>query len=318
MKFELIIENNGEFYFPCVLDTVRWSTKRRGCPGELNFSVIQDDTLNFEEGNPVRLKIDDKNVFYGFVFTKKRDKQSIIKVTAYDQLRYLNNNDTYRFVNKTASDIIKIIAGDFNLNLGTIENTGFTIPKILEDNSKLFDIIYKALDMELTNTKNLYIFYDDFGKLTLTSLENMKVDLIIDEETGQNYDYKSTIDEETYNKIKIISENSDTEPRSIYIAQDGNNINKWGILQYFDTFTNGEDGKIKADSLLSLYNNKTRNLKITKAFGDTHVRAGSMPVVNLNLGDVKLKNYMMVEKCTHIFSESDHTMDLHLKGGDFA
>ena len=54
-----------------------------------------------------------------------------------------------------------------------------------------------------------------------------------------------------------------TKKRDVYITQDSSNINKWGILQYFDTLQKGENGQAKADALLKLYNKKTRNLKIT-------------------------------------------------------
>ena len=64
-------------------------------------------------------------------------------------------------------------------------------------------------------------------------------------------------------------------------------------------------------------NKKTRQLKIEKAFGDTRVRAGSLVVVNLNLGDTKVKNFMLVEKVTHVFRYEEHFMDLTLRGGEF-
>lgn len=89
------------------------------------------------------------------------------------------------------------------------------------------------------------------------------------------------------------------------------------ILQYFDTLQKGENGQAKADALLKLYNKKTRNLKITNALGDNRVRAGSMVVINLDLGDVKLKNWMLVEKCKHTYKEGEHWMDLTLRGGEF-
>ena len=114
---------------------------------------------------------------------------------------------------------------------------------------------------------------------------------------------------------KIKSET--TGKREVYIAQDGSNINQWGVLQYFDTLSKGENGQAKADALLSLYNKKTRSLKITKAIGDNRVRAGSMVVVNLDLGDMHLKNFMLVEKCKHTYKESEHWMDLTLRGGEF-
>lgn len=79
----------------------------------------------------------------------------------------------------------------------------------------------------------------------------------------------------------------------------------------------GENGQAKADALLKLYNKKTRNLKITNALGDNRVRAGSMVVINLDLGDMKVKNWMLVEKCKHTYKEGEHWMDLTLRGGEF-
>lgn len=42
-----------------------------------------------------------------------------------------------------------------------------------------------------------------------------------------------------------------------------------------------------------------------------------MVVINLDLGDVKLKNWMLVEKCKHTYKEGEHWMDLTLRGGEF-
>jgi len=143
------------------------------------------------------------------------------------------------------------------------------------------------------------------------------LNLLIDEETGENFDYTSSIDDQTYNKIKLTYDNEDTGKREVYIAQHGGNINQWGVLQYFDTLQKGENGQTKADALLSLYNKKTRNLSIKNALGDTRVRAGSMVVVMLYLGDVTVKNLMLVEKCKHEFKEGQHFMTLTLRGGEF-
>lgn len=324
MKVELLISNSSgtKAYIPVVEEGIEWTTERRSTPGKLTFSIVNDGKINFTEGSAVRLKIDGKAVFFGFVFTKKRDKKQIITVTAYDQLRYLNNKDTYVYENKTASQFIKMIAADFSLNLGAIEDTSYIIPSRIEENTSLFDMIENALDITLRNAKEMYVLYDDFGKLTLKNISSMYVGkpgayLMIDEETGENYDYTSSIDSDTYNKIKLTYDNEDTGKREVFIAQDSNHMNQWGILQYFDTLSKGENGQAKADALLKLYNSKTRTLKITNAFGDTRVRAGSMIVINLDLGDVKVKNFMMVEKVRHTFKLNQHFMDLTLRGGDF-
>lgn len=324
MNVELLVanESGSKVYQPAVEEGIEWTTQRAGTPGKLTFKVLKDDILDFTEGSAVRLKVDGDEVFYGFVFTKSRQKDQIITVTAYDQLRYLNNKDTKVYEGKTATQFIQMLAADYRLNVGDMEDTGYVIASRVEENSSLFDMIGNALDLTLTNTGNMFVLFDNFGKLTLKSLGKMRVGegdnyLMIDEETGENFDYKSSIDSQTYNKVKLTYDNEETGTREVYIAQSGENMNKWGILQYFDTLQKGENGQAKADALLKLYNKKTRNLKIQNAFGDNRVRAGSLIVVNLALGDMSVKNFMLVEKCIHTYKESEHWMTLTLRGGEF-
>lgn len=301
MSQELLIQNGSVVYAPVIQDEIVWTTERKGSPGKLEFKVLKDDIIKFEEGNAVSFKVDNNNVFYGFVFTKKREKDKIIQVTTYDQLRYLKNKSSYVYTNKRADELVKMIANDFLLNVGTLENTNYKIAKKSESNQSLFDIILNALDETIQYKKEMYVLYDDFGKLCLKNLERMKVGIIIDEETAQNYDYQSSIDTDTYNKIKLVYDNQETGKREVYIAQDTNNINNWGVLQYFDTIDEKTNGAVKAKTLLNLYNQKTRNLEIKKAIGDIRVRGGSLIIVNLDLGDVKLQNFMLVEKAKHTF-----------------
>lgn len=317
MYYELLIQHGSKVYQPIVTGEIQWQTERKGKAGSLTFKVVKDSTINFTEGDAVRLKADGKNVFYGFVFQKKRDKEGIITVTAYDQLRYLKNKDTYVYSNKTASEVVQMLAKDFNLQCGTLEDTKFKIESRVEDNQTLFDIIQNALDLTLQNKKELYILYDDFGKLTLKNIGNMKVGILIDEDTGENFDYTSSIDGETYNKIKLVYENEESGKREIYIAQDSSHVNQWGVLQYFETIDEKTNGKAKADALLSLYNQKTRKLTIKGAFGDVRVKAGTLVAVSLNLGDIVANSFLLVEQAKHSFSENFYTMDLTLRGGEF-
>ena len=227
MNQQLLIQNGNTVYEPVVQDEITWTTERKGAAGKLEFKIVKDDIINFEEGNPVAFKVDNTNLFYGFVFRKKRDKEQIIKTTAYDQLRYLKNKDTRVYVNKRADEVVRSIASDFQLNVGMLENTGYVIAKKAESNQSLFDIILNALDETIRNRKEMYVLYDDFGKLCLKNLERMKVGLVIDEETGENFDYESSIDSDTYNQIKLTYDNSDTGKREVYIAKDSSNIEKW-------------------------------------------------------------------------------------------
>lgn len=317
MAYELLIQNGDKVYQPAIEGDITWKTERKGYPGELKFNIIQDDVINVTEGNAVRLKKDGSNIFYGFIFSKSSDKEKVVTITAYDQLRYFKNKDTYVYENKTAGELIRMLANDFNMQTGTIEDTGYKIASRVEENATLFDMVQNALDLTVQNKKEMYVMYDDFGKIALKNIASMVLDCLVDEETAENYSYKSSIDENTYNKIKLVRENEETGKRDVFIAQSSANMNQWGVLQYFDTLQDGENGQSKVNALLELYNKKTRNLSIKNMFGDVRVRAGCLIPVKLNLGDVNLLKLMLVEKCTHTFKESEHFMDLTLKGGEF-
>lgn len=314
---ELAIVNGENIYFPSVLDGITWETERKGAPGVLRFTVVNAENPEFEEGNVVRLVVDNTPVFFGFVFKKKRDKQRQIEVTAYDQLRYFKNKETYVYKNKTADQVIQMMAADFNLNVGTLENTGYVIKQRIEDDKTLFDIALNALDETLTNVKKLYVLYDDFGKLALKNIESMATDLLIDSETGENFTYESSIDEQTYDQIKIVYDNEKTGKREVYMAKDSGNINKWGVLQYYEKASSAVGLTQKVDALLQLYNQKTRSLKISSAIGDLRVRAGSSVGVMLDLGDISVRSLMICEKVKHTFKNDYHTMDLTLRGNSF-
>ena len=315
MYCQLIIKGS-KTYEPIILDGIKWETARKGEPGKLFFTVINDNNINFEEGNEVSFRVDDKPVFQGFVFTKKRNKNCHIQVTAYDQLRYLKNKDTYVYTNKTATELVQMLADDFNLRTGEMEDTGFKIAKRVEDNATLFDMIQWALDETVTATGKLFVLYDDFGKLMIKNIESMKLKTVIDEETAEDFSYTSSIDGKTYNKIKLVYENKDAGKRELYLAIDNDNVKKWGVLQYFEKINSTEGAIAKVNALLQLHNRKTRNLSIKGALGDLNVRAGCSLPIYLNLGDIITSNYLVCERVVHTFEQGHHYMDLTMIGGD--
>lgn len=319
MNYELMIQHGNSIMLPAVVEDVAIEWERQGQPGKMTFEVVKTDGLSFQEGDPCRFSVGGTPVFYGFIFEKSRkgSNPKIIKVTAYDQLYYLKNKDTYVYTNKTATELIQMIAEDFQLRLGSLSDTGYKIASRVEDDQTLFDIIQNALDETLKATGQIYVLYDDVGKLTLRALGDLKLDMLVDDETAGDYDYKSSIASQTYNKIKLSCENKDTGTREIYIAQDSSHINQWGVLQYYEKLDNSANAKAMADALLDLYNTKTRTLKLQDVLGDIRVRAGSMLVVMLGLGDMNVSSYLMVEQVKHTFNNEQHLMELKMRGGTF-
>jgi hypothetical protein len=316
-KLELIIQKGDIIYIPVIEEGITWETERKGSPGKLTFNVVYDNNISFEEGNAVRLRVNDTNVFYGFIFSKSFDKNRIISVVAYDQLRYLKNKDTIGY-SMTASDLVKKLAANFNLQAGEIEDSEYIIANRIEKNQTLFDMIQTALDLTLQNKNKMYVLYDDFGKLALKSIESMRLDFVVSGSTAENFSYQSSIEGSTYNQIKLLYANKEAGKNDIYIVKDSSNINCWGLLQYFDTIDEKTNGRAKADALLKLYNKKTKNLSISNVLGDLRVRGGSGVIVYLkDLEGVDLLSYMLVEKVKHVFKNNEHFMNLTLRGGGF-
>lgn len=321
-EMQLIIHDkeNDKYYWPAVQEGVTWDLTWKGSPGKLTFNVLADETLNFHEGDEVQANFGGTSFFYGYVFIKKRSKDGIITVTAYDQIRYLKNKDIYNFVNKKASDIIRQIADDFQLKVGKekgdMADTGYVIPKYRGANKTLMDIIQTTLDMTTENNGKLYAFFDDFGELKLKDLQDMQVDILIDAETAQDFAYSSDIDKDTYNQVKLYYDNKETGKRDVWMSKDSANIKRWGVLQLTESVNPKKAMNFgqMADTKLKLHNRIKRTLSIRGAFGDLRVRAGSMVYVDLNLGDMKLTKQVIVETVKHKFDNGLHTMDLTVKG----
>lgn len=317
-KLTVQIQNGTKGFEPVVVEGVTVQTERKGVPGKLTITLVQDKKLKVSEGNPIKVMVDGVPVFYGYVFRIERDQTVRVKVTAYDQIRYLKNKDTYVFKDTTASAIVSALAADYGIKTGEIEATTYMIPSLVEDNKSLLDMMQDAIAENTKNTKQLYILYDDCGKLCLKQLARMKVGLLIDEETASTFSYETNIDEETYNRIKLVYEDDKKNQRDV-VTVAGASEGSWGTLQYFEKISKAEtaSAETKANTLLALYNHPKKTIKINDVLGDVRVRGGSMVMVKLDLVDHKINRWMMVSRCTHKFSEHNHLMDLVLEGGDF-
>ena len=319
---ELTIQNKqNQMQNPVVEGKITWETQRSGAPASLKFTVVKDDTLNFHEGNPVSFRFNGKNVFYGYVFSKSRSDNWLIDVTCYDQTRYFKNKDSFSYKNKTYAELLRMVAADFGLKVGTVADTKYKIPQRVEEGT-IFDALGYASDLTVINTGKMYTLYDDFGKLALKSYADMLLPIYIDEDTAQDYSYTSSIDSDVYNRIKLAYDNGDTGEREVHVLNDTASQAKWGVLQHYaklDSALSTADLQAKARVLMKYYNVIRRELTMKKVFGDVRARAGASVAVGMGLGDIDIKNYMCIERAKHTFEHGLHTMDLHLSGirGEF-
>lgn len=301
-----------------VAEDVTWELTLEGSPGRVTFSCVKEiidksEGVNIEMGDPVRICAGERDVFFGYVFAKRSTKDGKVEITAYDQLRYFANVNTYRYVDLTASELLMLICQDYDLKPGAIEDTGVKLSAV-EDSKSLFDMMRFALNETKRLGDEMFVLYDDFRKIRLRNIRNMKLDYVLTAAVAEDYDYESTI-EESANYIQIGYDNHDIGAREITLVQDRASIAKWGRLDKYEV----RDRQFEMDTYArGVYHENDiikRRLKVTNAIGDLRVRPGSRIIVSLELEDMKVEQMMMVWAVTHRFGESKHFMDLTLVGG---
>lgn len=315
MKIELLIQEKGTGKIWDIANnttSATWTTNRTGSPGVFKFTVIKAGDLSFVEGDTVRFTVDGELVFFGWVFTKSKDRWGVIDVTCYDRLRYLKNTASYAFYDLTAGDMIRQMAADMQVDVATIEDTGYIIPSLIEQDQSCLDIAESAIEQTLLNTGNIYVLYDNGYGLCLQQPANMISDVIIGEKSLlTNYTYKTDIDTQTYNSVKLVRPNESTGRKDVFITQDSGNIDRWGLLQLTQSVDGAmNDAQIIAQgqATLSYYNRRVRTLSV-ESLGVPGLRAGQMIYMYVpNLGDIDLNQYVLLEKVTHTWENDYHTM----------
>ena len=315
MTTELLIANktSGKIWecSKCT-ETVSWETNRTDSPGKLTFTLIKSGDISFTEGDVVRFSVDGQLQFYGWVFTKSKNRWGVIDVTCYDRLRYFKANASYAFYGQTAGDIIRQIAGDLQVDVGAIASTGYAIPSLVEEDQSCLDIIGSAVQQTLLNTGDIYVFYDDGNGVALRRPEDMISNVVIGSKSLlTDYTYKTDIDEQTYNSVKLARPNETTGHADTFVAQDPANIAQWGLLQLYQTVdgdVNDAQVKAQAEASLRYYNRRMRTLSV-ESMGVPGLRAGQMILMKIpGLGDIDLDQYVLLEKVTHTWENNTHTM----------
>lgn len=296
---------------------VVWTSQRTGQPGKLNFTYLRTPESKIEEGDVVRFSVNGQLQFYGWVFNRGFDRWGPVDIVCYDRLRYLKTNASYSFYAQSAADIIKQIAEDFELDVGSLADTHYKLPSLIMQDKSCIDIINIALQKTLLNTGRVYVFYDSGDGLALKESNDLKTDIVIGERSLMtNYTFDSSIDSQTYNSVKIVRPNKETGKADVFIMKDSKTIGKWGLLQLYqkvDEAANDAQCKEQARVSLTYYNRVLRQLKFS-ALGIPGLRAGALLLVNLSdLDGEPFKKYVMLEKVEHTFKNDEHTMELEAK-----
>jgi hypothetical protein len=185
---------------------------------------------------------------------------------------------------------------------------------MLEVGQTLLDIVEKANILTMANSGGFYVFLDDYGELSLRNVNDFLAGFYIgDESLMTGFDFTRDIDSDTYNSFKLYRDNQVTGRREVYMTKDSINIDRWGVLQLYQSVDENKNAAQISEMLTNLArlkNREQRSLSID-AVGDIRVRAGMyLPIVIESLG---INQPMMVDEARHRFDGADHSMSLTLK-----
>lgn len=293
-------------------------TNRTNSPGKFSFSTVEDKGIDIELGSAIYVNLEGQKFFKGYVFTAERQKNHKVSYTAYDQLRYLKAKASYTFKAVTVGDIIRQMASDLGLKVGTLANTGYKIPLLISENEECLDTIYEALNQTIVQTGKIFNFYDDYGELTLVEASSLIWNRLIGEKSLlSDYSYQRSIDSDTYNRVKLARPNKSTGRADVYVYEDTDNIRQWGLLQYYDVVDeNMNSAQIQelCQNYLKYYDRVWQTLKLKKVIGAPELRAGWIIPVRIDtIAATNTTRLFLTERISHKLTGNSHTMEIEVR-----
>lgn len=236
----------------CCTDVKIKTVLRNNC-GQLTCKLISKDCQSkFNVGDRIRLYLDKRCWFCGFIFTTDYKSSTSMNVIAFDFLRYFKAPLTYgknQLIDDstkqglTASGIFRKICQDLSIPFDVYTNPPIPITPQNYTQKTAFNILDFAITETLINSpkndRQYYTYFhetcfeDDYkkdmgdqevyktsGKVIFCRRNNLTVDTLIDDSMVYNYSFKESIDQQTYNEIIVYKD------QKTYLSKTGKTLKK--------------------------------------------------------------------------------------------
>ena len=332
--YVLSCEGKGAFDVSTLAHDMTYTSSITGQPGKLTMTLEKDpnNVLSMTVGDKV-VFLDEKGskVFSGKVFTLSTEHNGTYSVTAYDQMRYLQNHD-YLYLdgetNKNLQDIFTKICtqGAFTYSIKAPAMTALD-PHLFVDQS-YYDMLSWCIDETLKKSGKMYFVRDRGGILELNEVEANFLEagdpiVIGDGSLLTDYRYEVDIDKQTCTEViltesvKNSSANSDkdkTDKRLVYAEVNPENGAKWGMLRKIvNVKEQATEDELKeyAKLVLDVYSRPFKTMRLEALGYPLYAGDG----FKLSIDRLGISMDMYVTEVTHTYGEI-HTMSLSVAASD--
>ncbi len=317
----LYILQSGKTYDISGLVSAVSTTGRKGAAGRTLTATLLDapefdrSGIDVYQGCRCIVQWNGTEILRGLVTEQSRNKSKKLEVMARDNLIYFaNNDDTFSYKDKTASQIFTDICTRFQISVGTASDTGYVIPSVSIESGKLWDAVLEALSKTYQATGIRYYVKSEKGVANLYKRVDATLQWVI--ENGANlidYDYSRSISE-LVTRVKMMSDTGSV----VAEATDTELESRLGIFQ---KIIKEEDGLNAAqlnaltDNTLVLKSAVKESLSVTGLGILSAVAGGAVRVI---IPDLDINQSYYIDEDTHTFKGEFHQMQLTLsKSNEF-
>lgn len=311
---------NNELYIEEIVQDVEWSGDVQQAYRTLALSLLNTidgstRIADFEVGRELRFYSDDAELFRGIIFRRDIDQTGAMRIIAYDENVYLTKNmDTRKFVNMTASQIVRKLCTEFGVNLGDITDTKYVIPKLILRDMTLWDMFTTALTVTRKQTGRRYFVYAENGRLNLAERKERTAAYLIESDSNlMTASYSQSI-EDLRNQVRVIG--GKEEAPIIAAVSDSASIARYGTMQHLenaDSEATVSEIRQLADQLLRDLNVIDDEATITALGYDDTYAGVSVYVYDAMTG---ITGSYYVSSDSHSYLNGTHVMMLTLSATD--
>lgn len=307
---------------------IDWETDTGFSAGSLTFKLLEvNEGFTPHNGDKVEFKWDGRKIFKGRIFKTDYSSDEVFSVTAYDNLRYLKNQDMIVWgVGGIGGRFEKIMSSIGGIPYDTNSQSRIKLAEEIQDGQTYFDRLAEWAK-EIKRREGLRVFLRDvYGKVELVALEVTWREFLVlsDRSLTTGWTYSQSADDMA-NTIKLVRETQDKKKRSIYttkVASNSSSMKKFGPLQIVekaDDKLNDAQMQAKVNQILRDKNTQKQTFSISTigtmdASGGLGMRAGERFYLDIDsLRDIGIgMRRMFATRVKHHFGP-DWTMDIDME-----